>query len=139
MKPENDPVTDDEFVLRLIWEDYFKPDLDLPIQARAFEPKKNEIDGISVFRQDCLHSPSDTLAVIAEDKRNRYYIARVAVRELLVMGLTVRPDPISTAPGHAVLPELNINAFNSDRLRWKEVLKQLAELASRNIVHRPAA
>lgn len=139
MKAESDPVTDDEFVLRLIWGDYFKPDLPLPIQPRAFEPKPREADGISVFRATFLKSPSDALTVIDEEKRGRYSIARLTVHDLLALGLTVRPDPIGTVPGHAVIPELNIAAYLSNKSAWKVVFKQLAERASRDIVHRPSA
>lgn len=82
MKSEEDPVTPDESVLRLIWIDYFKPDLAMSVQPGAFEPRKNEIDGISVFRIACLNDPRDALAVIAEEKREKYAIAVLPVAGL---------------------------------------------------------
>jgi hypothetical protein len=40
-------------------------------------------------------------------------------------------------PGHAVIPELNIQEYRADKVRWKEVAKALAKIASRNIVRTP--
>jgi hypothetical protein len=76
--------------------------------------------------------------VIANEKRNRYCIARLAVPELLGLGLTIHSQPISVVPGHAVVPEMNINSYTINRVRWKEIFKRQAELASRNIIYRPA-
>lgn len=137
MKAENESVSDDEFVLRLVWGDYFKESLPLPIQPAAFEPKDSEPEGISVFRDSCLPSPADTLVVISPNKRNRYFLARLSVLDLRALGLTVRPDPIQAVPGHAVIPELNAVDCRTKKAFWRVVQKQLAELASRNIVYRP--
>src|ERR1035438_307637 len=103
MKNEDDPVLPDESVLRLIWCDYFKPGLKLPIQSGAFEPHKNDTDGISVFRLACLSDPRDALVVIAEDKREKYTIVLLPVAELFALGLTVQPAKIAQVPGHAVV------------------------------------
>jgi hypothetical protein len=137
MKPETDSITDDELVLRLVWEDYYRAGLDLPIQPGAFEPKKKETTGISLFRRACLASPEQALAVIAEDKRGRYHIAALTVAELKQHGLTVQPDPRSDVPGHVLVPELNIDAYKADKGRWKAVQRGLAELASRRVVYSP--
>jgi len=141
MKAETDPVTDEEFVFRFIWGDFYKPALACPVRPRAFEPKQRETTGISVFRTTFVTSPADTLAVIAEDKRDRYSIARWAVRDLTALGLTVLPDPRTDeprVPGHAVIRELTFDAFQADKARWQPVIDQLAALAAADIVHRPS-
>lgn len=138
-KNEDEPVLPDEMVVRLIWCDYFKPGLDLPIQPGAFEPRKNETDGISVFRLACLSDARDALAVIGENKRDKYAIALLPIAELSALGLTIQPAKIAKVSGHAVLPELNMVSCKADRLRCKTLQRQLAEIASRNIVHRPAS
>ena len=137
-RSEEEPISPDESVLRLIWGDYFKPGLALSVQPAAFEPHKNDTDGISVFRLACLSNPGEALAVIADGKRERYATVSLPIAELAALGLTVRPDKIAKVPGHAVVPELNIESCRADKPRCKTLQKQLAESASRNIVHRPA-
>lgn len=139
MKEEFEPIALDELVLRLIWGDYFKPDLQLPVQPGAFEPRKSEAGGISVFRMACLQTPKDALKVIAQEKQAKYAIAMLAITDLQVLGLTVRLDPIDAVPGHAVVPELNSKDYKTEKARWRTIQKQLAELASRNVCHRPTA
>jgi hypothetical protein len=136
MKAEHEPVTDDEFVLRLIWCAYYNAGLPLAVQPAAFQPRDSEVEGISVFREACLPSPEDALRVIAPDKRSRYHVARLSVSDLAKLGLSVRPDLIDTAPGHAVIPELNAAAHAADRLASKALQKRLADLASQQIVRR---
>src|SRR5581483_11516419 len=108
MKEESDPVTPDEFVVRLIWTFNFKAGAPQPIVREAFEPKGHETDGISVFRLACLSGPEQALEAMAPDKRDRYALALLPVSEVLALGLTVRPAKIDAVPGHAVLPELNV-------------------------------
>jgi hypothetical protein len=139
LKDENEPIQPDESVVRLIWQDFFRPELALPIQPGAFEPRKNETDGISVFRLACLNDARDALAVIAEEKREKYAIAVVPIAELSALGLTIQPARIAKVPGHAVLLELNIVACKADKARCKTLQKSLAVIASRNILHRPAS
>ncbi len=139
MKQEDEPVEPGETVLRLIWSDFLKPGLDMPVQPGAFEPRKNETDGISVFRAACLADASLTLEVIAEEKRGKYAIASLLVSELSMLGLTVVPARIEKVPGHAVLVELNIVNCKADKPRCRALQKQLAEIASRSIVRLPAS
>ena len=136
MKSEHEPVTDDEFVLRLVWGDYYKAGLPLPVQPAAFQPRDAEVEGISVFREACLPSPEDILCVIAPQKRSRYQLARLRVSELTKLGLSVRPDPIDSVPGHAVIPEVNAVAYAADRLASKLLQKQMADLASRQVIRK---
>jgi hypothetical protein len=64
MKPESEPVADDEFVLRLVWHAFFRPGADLCVLPRAFHPRDDETTGISVYRVACLDRPADVLSVI---------------------------------------------------------------------------
>lgn len=136
MKSENEPVSADEQVLRLIHPIYYKEDLPLPIQPEAFRPLDSGEEGLSVFRVACLNDPLDILAVVAEKKRPLYHIARLAFADLKTLGLSVLPDPIPAVPGHAILPELNSLAYRQNKVFWKQVQQRLAELASRDLVHR---
>jgi hypothetical protein len=128
MKAEDEPITPDELVIRLIWKQYYNPSLALPIQQGAFSPKPNETDGISVFRAACVASPEDVLTVFAADKQDGYAIALGPVAELA---------KIDAVPGHAVLPELNIVATTAAKPRWRIIQKQLAALANDRIVRPP--
>lgn len=130
MKDETTPVSPDELVVRLIWKDFYTPGQPAPVGEGAFRPKRNETDGISVFRAACLNDPSDVLAVIAPEKRDKYALALVPVSELLSLGLTVQPAKIDALAGHAVVPELNVLAGATNRA----LLRQLAAIAARNLI-----
>lgn len=136
MKRESDPITQDEYVIRLIWKFHFKPKMPLPIKDSAFAPKRGEIDGISVFRMACVSNAEDTLAVFDPNKRDGYGIALIEVGDLLQLGLSVVPDPIQAVPGHCMIPELS-DALASGDADWKTLLKELAKLANRRIVREP--
>lgn len=133
MKSENEPVTPDEFVVRLIWHQFLRPGEPVPVQPVAFKPRDDETEGISVFRLACLSDPKDTLAAMLPEKRDRYAIAVLPVAELLALGLSVKPARIESVPGHAVIPELNITAVKAGRLWWKELQLKLVALAAKNL------
>jgi hypothetical protein len=137
MTADEAPVAEDEWVLRLIAPAYYRAGLPLPIQPEAFRPLDKGEAGISVFRAR-FADPLQALTVVAESKRHGYYVARLAVLDLLALGLSVRPDPIEKAPGHAIIPELNTADYQGKKAFWKVVQRQLAELASKDIVHRPS-
>jgi hypothetical protein len=135
-KPESDPISPDEWLIRLVWEDRVTDRVPV-ISPNAFEPRKNEMGGISFFRRDCLNAPTDALTVIAEEKRSRYAIVLVPVSLFTSLGLTVRPDRIDSVPGHVVVPEINITDYSADKARFTPIKLRLAEVASENMVHRP--
>jgi hypothetical protein len=138
MKSEDDPVSDEEIVLRLIWHQFYKQDDSPSIKPRAFHPRNDEVTGISVFRLDCLPSPEDALNALPDpEKRRLYYIAGLPVTSLRLLGLTVVPDKIEQISGHAVLQELNCNSWSADKAIWKPKVEELARIASEQIVHRP--
>lgn len=136
MKNEVEPVTPDEFVIRLIWKTFFKVGRPLPISFKAFQPRKDEVDGISVFRASCIANPEDSLAVMDLEKRDHYGIALLNVGDIGTLGLSVQPSPIATIAGHAVLPELNIVRLTDDS-KMADVQLELAVLANRRVVRGP--
>jgi hypothetical protein len=134
---ENQPVDASEFVYRRIHRTYYQAGLPIPIQPAAFRPNPNDTTGLSVFRS-ALVQPADTLANIEFGKRNNYYVARLAVEDLHRLGLSVEPEPDPDGPlGHAIIPELSWEAYQSDKQRLKQVQVELAKLASAAIVHQP--
>ena len=137
MKGEDEPVTSDEFLVRCIWTFNYKPALAQPIVREAFEPRKDETDGISVFRLACLTSAEQALEAFAANKQDRYALALLPVTEIEKLGLSVVPAKIDVVPGHAVLPELNITMCIADRAKCRAVQKQLAMFANRSIVRVP--
>lgn len=126
-------MTPDESVVRLVWGQFLRPGSSLAVLPVAFKPRANETDGISVFRAACLAEPADALAAMLPDKRHRYAIAVIPVAELTALGRSVVPAKVDAAPGHAVVPELNITAVDADGTRWKTILIELARLAARNL------
>src|SRR5437660_1137337 len=133
MSTDATPAGEGEFVFRLIHSTYFNAHLSLPVQPAAFRPLDDEPEGISVI-QASLASVEQALEVVPEGKRDRYCVARIPVAELRAIGLSISPDADGSA--HAVIPELNSTAYRQDKPKWKLIQKVLAEIASRNIVHR---
>ena len=137
MIAEDEPIAQEEFILRLIWRDYFIDGVPPKISERAFRPRPDETDGISVFRESCLSDPSEVLNVIAEAKREKYAIVRLSVSDLLAMGLSVESSKIKTLVGHAVVPELNIVALTNDAKQTQKFQIALAEIAKNNVIRKP--
>ena len=126
-----------EWILRRIHKNHFKPSKPTPVERVAFQPSDEDVDGLSVFRAAFV-SPGQIVA----DSRggNSYYVARLAVRELgrFTPPLTVAPDPDpDQPPGHAVIPELNAIRLKTEKYPSKELQRDLAKLAAKNIVFRP--
>lgn len=135
MEDEQQPVADDEFVLRRVHRVYYDQHLPIPIQPAAFRPTQRDTTGISVLRER-FATPADTLANLPPDKRADYYVVRLPVRDLLTLGLSVVPEPIPGGPpGHAVIPELNRGAYARNKRGLKEIQLRLAMLAGSHIVH----
>lgn len=134
MKDESSPITPDEDVIRLIWEAFYQPDPHAKISESAFKPRADETDGISVFRAACLADPRDVLAVMAPERQSKYVLALLPVAEIIALGLTVQPAKIEQVSGHAVIPELNIDAFTADSRSSRVIQKALAAIAARNVI-----
>lgn len=138
MKAEADPITEDEWLIRLVWEDRFTNRVPV-ISPNSFEPREGrnpDTDGLSFYRKDCLNDPTDALLAVPEEKRPRYGMVILPVRLLTSLGLSVRPAP-AVVPGHVVVSELNITDYKSDKARFTPLKLRLAEVASENIIRRP--
>lgn len=136
MKAETDPITEDEWLLRLVWRDRMRR---LPLSPHAFEPRGDsaanpDTDGINLYREACLNDPRDVLAVIVLDKRSSYGIVRVPIKLLTDLRLTARPDPDPRILGHVVIPEICSAAYKDSKMTVKELMARLAEVASGNVV-----
>ena len=134
---ENDPVDDGEFVYRRIHPTFYDPSQPIPVRLLAFRPSEQDAAGLSVLRAQFAR-PQDVLANRDPAKMAGYYVARLAVRQLRALGLSVIPDPIPGGPaGHAVIPELACDSYQNNKKQWKPVLTELAKLASADIVLGP--
>jgi hypothetical protein len=98
---EHDPVDDGEFVYRRVHRVFIVSGVPILIQFPAFRPTPNDSTGLSVFRSRFLPQPEDTLANVAPDKVTHCYVARLAVRDLRNLGLTVVPEPDPRRPAGA--------------------------------------
>ncbi len=85
MEDELQPVNDGEIVFRRIPQSFCDPDLPFPIPALAFRPNQNDKTGISVFRARFI-SAGETLAGVDANKRNTYFVAQLAVSDLIGLG-----------------------------------------------------
>jgi len=131
---QQDPISSDEYVLRRIPKDKsrYDPSLNDPVQRVAFEPSKWDVDGISVFRE--LFVSAAALAK-AGTNDNGYCVARLSVSNLIALGLTIVPDTRNDQPpGHAIIPELSISEMKQNKTKCKEIQRELAKLAGRNII-----
>ncbi len=135
---ENEPVDDSELIYRRIHPNFYNPALRVAVLPEAFRPSRNDTTGLSVLRA-CFAKPQDTLANRDPAKVSGYYVARLSVRELQNLGLTVEPEPAPDGPpGHAVIPELSWQAYQAQKQHGKLILVELAKLASADIVHHPS-
>lgn len=145
MKSEDEPIDDDEWLLRRVYIDYFPRAGNDAFSPRAFEPRTSgrdpDVDGISLYRLDCVSTPADVLSKIADPVKHRkngvVKIAVLRVRNLREMRLTIVhcPDhelPLEKRiPGHVLIPELNSIAYAADKTRFTPVFRALADLAGR--------
>jgi hypothetical protein len=131
------PVDPSEFVYRRIPRIHFQPGLPVLFRLMAFRPSARDTTGLSVVRA-AFAQPADTLRNLEPAKQKEYYVVRLAVQDLLGLGLTVVAEPDPNGPaGHAIIPELSWQAHHADKQRLKTVQTELAKLASAAIVHTP--
>jgi hypothetical protein len=138
MNEELEPVGDHEFILRRVPASYYDGALPVPIQRAAFRPNRNDDTGISVYRERFVLQPADVVLAVAPEKRGKYYVCRLIVRDVTKLELTVQPEPATDGiRGHCVIPELSWSNYDTDHDRMAEIGHELAILASRDIVLRP--
>jgi hypothetical protein len=149
MKDEADPITDDEWLLRVVDRTHFIPNLDPVVRTGAFEPrgelcKAPDHDGISLFRKDCLRDPREVLVIVSQNKWDNKAIVQVQVSWIKQQGLqnglalTVDAKPVPDVKGHVVIPQLDVEALKN-KSAMTVALKALAKQASeqKNILVRP--
>ena len=134
MKSEDEPVTENESVIRLIWGEFLRPGERAPMLSVSFRPRDDETDGISVYRLACLKDPTEARLAMAPEKRDRYAIAVIPMAELTALGLSVLPSKNDLVRGHAVIPEMNIAALKANRRYWKDIELKLVDIAMRNLL-----
>jgi hypothetical protein len=133
MSPGQAPLAADEFILRRIHKNHCDVQLPRTIHFAAFRPSNEDTTGLSVYRARYI-SPAQVAA--AGRKPGEYYVARLPLQALYDLNLTVVPDEKAGGPpGHAVIPELSLAAYERDKKRCKDVLMELARLAGQAIVH----
>jgi hypothetical protein len=133
-KHESEPIREDEWLLRRVRRERFRP-LQIPLIApAAFEPRIKgrdpDLDGISLFREPCLNGIDDLVATMLPEKRHLEGIVRFPVAAIRAMGLTIDSKPISSVAGHVVLREVNSAAFAAREDWLPAVLDDLATIAS---------
>lgn len=107
----------------------------MPIQRIAFQPSKDDTNGISVFRE--MFVTPDELDKAAK-KPGNYFIVRLSVLDFVNQDLTVVPDPQGDQPkGHSLIPELHYEAMRRSNPKLKEAQRELAKLASKSIIYEP--
>ena len=136
---EQNPLTDDEFILRRIHKNHYRPGQTSPILRPAFEPHSQDDDGLS-FHRECFISASE-LAFTGR-KRGEYYIARFSVSVLrgpdYRLTIDPAPDPDPAEPrGHCVIRELSVHHHQTNEKQSKLLERRLALLASKDIVYVP--
>ena len=140
MKPETDPISPDEWLIRLVFHTRFTAKAPI-IGASAFEPRvvgdAPDVDGISLFRRDCLNEPTDALLAIRETSRSLTGLVQLPVSLFTELGLSVRVKCIPESAGHVVISELNSTVYAANKARFTPIRKRLAEVASENILRRP--
>jgi hypothetical protein len=118
-----EPVTRDELLYRRIPVSKGWYDERNGVSPEAFDPRKNEVGGISLFR-----SKYKTVQEVAKGPSKRgYYVAVLRAGDLIKEGIQIapRPDP-PHSPGHVELPSLTCeNRNTSEALERKHILVRL--------------
>jgi hypothetical protein len=111
--------------------DHYNPSLDPPISAFSFRPNKNDVDGISLYRE---HFTS-VEALANSGRKPPYIVARLNASDIFALGLSLDPTPgEGDLPGHVVIPELSVSAYQNNRPFVREMNLKLAKLASGDVL-----
>lgn len=138
MKSENEPITDDEWLIRRVNKMYWRAESFPFIIPEAFRPRDKgdapDLTGISVYRLSCLSCLEDSLAKVPAVKLGAAGLVRFQVAELKAIGWSVVPDADKdnpVIPGHCVIPELSVQSYEANKQLRKFGMATLAQLASR--------
>jgi hypothetical protein len=121
-------------LLRRVHRNFFTPDQPFALFARdAFKPTRDDTDGLSLQRERELTEAGMGSAAMsaAGRKPGEYFIIRLQAKVYLDLGLRIVPDQSEgDLPGHVVIPELSLDAYNGNKVAMKDVQEQLIRLAS---------
>jgi len=136
MTSESDKV--ERFILRRVSDKHYTPGNPIEIQPLAFRPSSSDTDGLSVYFEQSEGGISPEQLVFDARPGRRFCVVRLSIRDLEQLGLSVVADPIIDGlPGHALIPEINVNSYQTKKQAMKEVTIKLAELATQGIVLTP--
>ena len=134
----DEPIRDQERMLRRIPLTYWSPD-DQPVPpVHAFLPRKpnkqnpedqGDIDGLSVSRE------SITSAVrLSHSNQRRYHVAGVKAGYIRSQQVSIVPDPQPTDSGHCLLPEFSTQRYlgSPEGKRW--IKERARALASKSVL-----
>jgi len=132
-KSDEGVVEPEEYVLRRVHRNFCTPDLEAPFGWEAFYPSRNDIYGISVFRESFCSVCE--LLMAARQSPEEYLVTRLRVEDILRLNMQVvsSPDPDPSQPrGHALIPELRHLSNKSARRNLREPARALADIANIN-------
>ncbi|MCH7791638.1 MAG: hypothetical protein IID31_05070 [Planctomycetes bacterium] len=110
----------DEIVYRRIAFVHFPPSEKQP-QVVAFTPHPNDDTGISLWRERFI-----TAEEVAQKRPDRRcHVAKMLVRDLNSLGLTVIADDPDNDPAHAIIPELRRAVYLEDRDKGKAIANRI--------------
>jgi hypothetical protein len=129
------PIGADEWVLRRVHKSRCQ-DGDPPVVLRGgFCPSPEDTTGLSVYRE--VETSAEAVRA-AGRKPDEYYVVRVRVKDLQALGFSLQEeeDP-DGPPGHLIIPELSLAAYEANKKALKPRQAELARRASENLVVRP--
>ena len=134
MKDQEDPITEDEWVLRRVHSDNFVTLNPPRIVPYAFKPQLTgrfpDSTGISFCRQACVADHNDILVKTDATKRNKYGIVRLPIVFLESLKLSVQRDDDHDSPivlGHVIMPGINAQSYTEDKDSVLPGMKLLAD------------
>jgi hypothetical protein len=134
MKDQQEPITDDEWLLRRVHKEYFESLVPPLIRPYAFKPQLTgrlpDTTGISLYRQSCLNRTEDIFVKTMDTKRHSFGIVRVPVSLLYSNGLNVIRDDDLDDPivlGHVVVPEINSREYEQTKDSVVPLMKALSD------------
>ncbi len=112
------------------------------VNPNAFEPRKVDCDGISLFREDFV--TREYLASVSGHPCG-VRVARVSARKCTELHLSLKPSPNASQPaGHVVIPEMSFVMETPQtpqtkalKRKIKDLAQALAQIASKNEVYVP--
>ncbi len=133
MKSQEDPITNDEWVLRRVHSQSFDSVNPPEINLYAFKPtvqgRFTDEGGISFYRQSCIECVQEILAKTDLAKRHRYGIVRLPLTYLQSIGLHVTRSDDDSPPiihGHVLMPGINSIAYKNNK---DEILPKMKALS----------